>query len=345
MSENFKKTTENENNEKALEILSHLPEFVKLYHNQIRFSTAASSRLNYLRDIELFFEYIADTEKGINHIKDITTATLDNLTSDDINTYLSYIAMYEKDGVVMTNDNVSIKRKLSSIRNLYNFLYNEDMIEHNPASKIKSPKLQKKNIVKMDDEEIKSFLETVEYGTDLTGQKRVYHNKYGKRDYTILALMLGTGIRVSECVGLNLQDVDLKHHCLKLIRKGNKEDIVYFSDELTEILREYIYIYRKKIIPVEGHEDALFYSSQRKRMGIRSIEKMVEKYTLESGMAKHITPHKLRSTFGTKLYNETGDLYLVSSTLGHSSVDTTRRHYADISDQHKEQARNTIKLT
>ena len=91
MSESFKKTTENENNEKALEILSRLPSFVKLYHNQIRFSTAASSRLNYLRDIELFFEYVADTEEGINTIKDITTATLDSLSSDYINTYLSYI--------------------------------------------------------------------------------------------------------------------------------------------------------------------------------------------------------------------------------------------------------------
>ena len=157
--------------------------------------------------------------------------------------------------------------------------------------------------------------------------------------------MLGTGIRVSECAGLNIGDIDLKHHCMKVIRKGGKEDIVYYSDELTQILRDYIYGYRKEKVAVEGHEDALFLSAQRKRISVRSIERLVEKYVADTGNLKHLTAHSLRKTFGSQLYQNTSDLYLVAETLGHASVETTRKHYADITDQHKEANRNAIKLT
>ena len=340
----YKKEKEIKDTEKIMEILSEMPEFMENYHNSINRSTEASSRLNYLRDLLLFFEYISDTENI--KVKDITPETLDNLSTDYLNNYLTYLSQYEKGGTVITNQNVSLSRKQSSLRSLYNYLYGSELIQNNPTAKetFKNPKINKKTIVRMDDEETREFLETVEFGNNLTGQRAAYHNKYAYRDTALLSLMLGTGIRVSECAGLNINDIDLKHHRMKVIRKGNKEDIVYYSDELTEILRDYIYAYRKNLVAVEGHEEALFLSSQRKRMSVRSIERLVEKYAADSGTLKHITAHSLRKTFGSRLYEATSDLYLVADTLGHSSVETTKKHYADITNQHKEEARNLLKL-
>ena len=155
--------------------------------------------------------------------------------------------------------------------------------------------------------------------------------------------MLGTGIRVSECVGLNIQDVDLKNDGIKILRKGGKEATVYFGDEVEELLTEYME-YRKSILAAPGHEDALFLSMQKKRLGVRSVEKMVKKYALSVETLKKITPHKLRSTYGTNLYKETGDIYLVADVLGHTDVNTTKRHYAAIEEDRRKSARNKIKL-
>jgi len=98
------------------------------------------------------------------------------------------------------------------------------------------------------------------------------------------------------------------------------------------------------MIPLTGHEDAFFISMQNKRMGVRSVENMVKKYTQNVTTLKKITPHKLRSTYGTSLYKETGDIYLVASVLGHSDVNTTRKHYAAISDEERMKVTNAVKL-
>ena len=152
-------------------------------------------------------------------------------------------------------------------------------------------------------------------GDELTGQKRVYYEKTKERDLAIVTLLLGTGIRVSECVGLDVEDVDFKNNGIKVTRKGGNEMVVYFGHEV-------------EIVPVAGHEHALFYSTQRKRIGIQAVENLVKKYAGAITTTKKITPHKLRSTYGTTLYQETGDIYLVADVLGHRDVNTTKKHYA-----------------
>ena len=111
------------------------------------------------------------------------------------------------------------------------------------------------------------------------------------------------------------------------------------EDALKEYLKE-----REHIIPEEGHEDALFLSLQRKRMSVRSVEKLVKKYSRIVTPLKKITPHKLRSTYGTNLYRETGDIYLVADVLGHSDVNTTKKHYAALEDERRRSARNKVRL-
>lgn len=158
-----------------------------------------------------------------------------------------------------------------------------------------------------------------------------------------MTLLLGTGLRVSECVGLNITDIDFGVDGLRVHRKGGKEVIVYFGEEVEQALREYLRE-RKEIVTAEGDEDALFLSMQRKRINVRSVENLVKKYAKTVTPLKKITPHKLRSTYGTNLYHETNDIYLVADVLGHSDVNTTKKHYAAQADERRRSARNAVKL-
>ena len=155
--------------------------------------------------------------------------------------------------------------------------------------------------------------------------------------------MLGTGIRVSECVGLDLDDVDLKNNGIKIHRKGGAEVVVYFGEEVRNALCGYMEE-RKLITPVSGDENALFLSTQRRRMGVQAVENMVKKYARQVTPNKKITPHKLRSTYGTTLYKETGDIYLVADVLGHKDVNTTKKHYAAIDEDRRRMAAKAVTL-
>ena len=201
-----------------------------------------------------------------------------------------------------------------------------------------------KEIISLDSDEVAELLELVENaGEHLTGKKKVYYEKNKLRNIAIFTLFLGTGIRVSECVGLNIEDVDFKENRIKIIRKGGKEEYVYFGEDVAEALGNYIELSRCEIEPKEGHEHALFYSIQRRRITVRAVEELVKDYAAQVTSFKHITPHKLRSTYGTALYRQTGDIYLVADVLGHNDVNTTKKHYAAIDDDLKRSAAGAVK--
>lgn len=218
------------------------------------------------------------------------------------------------------------------------------MIKTNPTMLIHMPKIHEKAIIRLDPDEVAKLLEYVEHcGNMLTGQKLTYYQKTKERDLAILTLLLGTGLRVSECVGLDIEDVDFRNNAIKITRKDGNEMFVYFSAEVETALKQYLNV-REKISPAAGHEHALFYSTQRKRIGVQAVENMVKKYARKITTTKNITPHKLRSTYGTTLYQETGDIYLVADVLGHKDVNTTRKHYAAIDDQRRRKAATAVRL-
>lgn len=326
-------------------MLSEFPRYIHEYFRGIDQRTASSTRIGYAKDIKTFYEYLIDSNPALRGSRpsDISLDILNSLEAVDIEEYMEYLKYYIKDGKEFTNGERSIKRKMSALRNLYGYLYKNERLTNNPTVKVDMPKLHDKTIIRMDHDEISDFLDNVEYGGKLTEKQLQYHDKLKNRDLALLTLMLGTGIRVSECVGLDLNDVDFKNNRIKIVRKGGYEAFVYFGDEVNYALIPYI-DERKKIIPVDGHENALFLSSQRKRIGVRSVEILVKKYSRQVTPLKKITPHKLRSTYGTALYQETSDIYLVADVLGHKDVNTTKKHYADIDLQRKEQARNKVNL-
>ena len=209
--------------------------------------------------------------------------------------------------------------------------------------KVDMPKIHEKNIVRLDADEVALLLDEVESGEKLTARQQIYHEKTKTRDMALLTLLLGTGIRVSECVGLDIDDVDFKNNGIKIHRKGGAEVVIYFGDEVRDALLRYMEE-RNQITALDGSTNALFLSLKRSRINVRSVENLVKKYSKLVTNLKNITPHKLRSTYGTALYRETGDIYLVADVLGHKDVNTTKKHYAAIEDDRRRSAAQYVHL-
>lgn len=334
-----------DNELKLRSLLEQLPKFCKQFFIGIETKTASRTRIAYAYDLICFFNYIQDNNPAYNkmNIHDYPITLLNQITSSDIEEYLYYLKVYEKDGQAHTNDECGIKRKLSSLRTFYNYYYKNEYIDTNPASKVDMPKLHEKAIIRLDIDEVASLLDQVESGESLSKKQQTYHEKTKKRDLALLTLLLGTGIRVSECVGLDFDDLDFKNNGIKIHRKGGKEVIVYFGNEVREALADYL-VERNAIQAVDGHTNALFLSMQNKRISVRAVENLVKKYSKLVTTVKNITPHKLRSTYGTNLYRETGDIYLVADVLGHSDVNTTRKHYAAIEEDRRKEAAKYVHL-
>jgi len=330
---------------KLREVLATLPPFCKSFFRGMDNTMSARTKLGYALDLRIFFEFLHEnnSQLGKMPITDYKLAVLDRITKEDIEEYMEYLSYYQKDGKEYKNDERGKARKLASLRSFYNYFYTSELIEKNPAALMKMPKLHEKEIIRLDPDEVATLLDAVENGDHMTKNELRYHAKTKTRDLALLTLLLGTGIRVSECVGLDLQDVDFKNNGIKIRRKGGYEAVIYFGDEVEKALKDYILL-RKEIIPESGHENALFLSMQNRRITVRSVENLVKKYAGKVTSLKKITPHKLRSTYGTALYQETGDIYLVADVLGHKDVNTTRKHYAAQADSRRRMAANVVKL-
>ena len=299
----YKDQQDLKNIEKIREHLQILPRFCGEYFRSLEIRKSTNTRKNYAYDLGVFF-YFLKTNNPYFKDKDIHTLpieVLDMITAMDVEEYLSYLESYTKDG--------------------------------------KLPKIKNKNIIRLDPNEIAQLLDEAESGEKLSGRQLASHEKTKVRDVAILTLLLGTGIRVSECVGLNLEDVDFNNGAIRIIRKGGNEALIYFGDEVSHMNGP-----RKTAEPAAGHEEALFISLNKTRITTRSVERLVKKYSRLVTTVKKITPHKLRSTFGTALYQETGDIYLVADTLGHKDVNTTKKHYAAIDEHRRRMAANVVKL-
>jgi site-specific recombinase XerD len=334
------------NNElKLRKQLASLPPYCKQYFIAVEPNTQSRTRLAYAYDLACFFDYLHENNPICKKmaINEIPLSVLDQLTPMDIEEYLYSLKVYEKDGVAHTNEERGIKRKLASLRSFYNYFFKNELLENNPAVKVGTPKIHDKTIIRLDIDEVAMLLDEVESGESLTERQRKYHERTKTRDLALLTLMLGTGIRVSECVGLNILDVDLKNNGIKVHRKGGAEVIVYFGDEVRTALCDYL-TERQEITAASGHENALFLSMQNKRISVRAVENLVKKYAKLVTNLKKITPHKLRSTYGTSLYQETGDIYLVADVLGHKDVNTTRKHYAALEEDRRRQAAKYVHL-
>ena len=333
-------------------ITRELPQACSDFIRSIAVTTSTLTRLAYAIDLRTFFHFL-QAERVAFSDKKLTLMTdedLEKLTRNDLTAYTEYLTYYfkEEDNSVpnkaYVNHELSIKRKLCSIRSFYDYLFKNQRISSNVTELVPLPKIHEKPIIRLSKDEMTRILNLAQSGDQMSRTQQRYQKITAKRDYALLSLFLGTGIRVSECVGMNLNDVDFENNAFVVTRKGGNQVVLYFPPEVAEALAEYM-DERQQTEALPGHEEALFLSLQKKRITQRAVQNLVKKYAAVAAPLKtKISPHKLRSTYATNLYNETGDIYLVADVLGHSSVDTTRKHYADMTDARRRMAAEHVHL-
>lgn len=318
-----------------------LPDFCMDFFIGIENNTSSLTRYNYSIDIYIFFNYIS---KFIfkKPESQITTDDLNQIKARDIEQFLSYLSYYDLNGKFYKNDEKGKARKLASLRSFFKYLYNHDMIIGNVASKIETPKLHNKEIIRLESNEVSRLLETIESPTAFSKRQQEYNKNTFERDNAIVTLFLGTGIRISELVGLNLESFDFSQNAFLVTRKGGNQSMLYFSNEVAMALKTWLE--KRATLGLDDKERAMFISLQNKRISIRAVENLVKKYAKIASPLKKISPHKLRSTFGTALYKETKDIYIVADVLGHKDVNTTKKHYAAISEDMRKSVANKIVL-
>ena len=334
-------------------IARELPPACGDFFSSIAVTTGTFTRLAYAIDLKTFFHFIQTERYQFSH-KPLYAFTNDDLalvSQSDLTAYIEYLTFYyknEPDGdaqvKALINHDLSIKRKLCSIRSFYDYLFKNNRIPANVTTLVPLPKIHEKPILRLSLEETQRMLEQAATGEGLSPRQQAWHRLTVKRDFALMSLFLGTGIRVSECVGMNIADVDLEDNAFLVTRKGGNQVVLYFPPEVAEALAEYM-AEREKVEALPGHEEALFLSMQKRRITQRAVQNLVKKYAAVAAPLKpRISPHKLRSTFATNLYNKTGDIYLVADVLGHTSVDTTRKHYADMTDARRRMAAEQVEL-
>jgi len=343
---NYHDQTNAQNILKLREMLKELPLFVRDYFSTLSDQTASRTRLGYAYDIKIFFGYLAEEIFDGTPMKEISTSHMTQIESEHIQGFMDYLSYYIPVGEIDTaqqNDAKGKSRKLAAVRGLFKHLYMRKKIAANPAELVEFPKIRQKTITTLEVNEIAKLLDEIDSGESLSPRQKKFHELTKLRDAAIVTLLLGTGMRVSECVGLDLTDIDFETNGLRVVRKGGDEMVLYFGDEVEAALKAYLLV-RTEAPAQEAHENALFLSLQNRRITDRAIQNLVKKYASLTTKLKNISPHKLRSTFGTQLYAETGDIYLVANVLGHSDVNTTRKHYAKMDDTYRRRAANAVRL-
>ena len=263
----------------------------------------------------------------------------ENGSKQNVMNVLSY---YQNDDKMIKNSERGKARKLASVRSFFKYLFNHDMLSSNVASKIQTPKLHTKEIIRLEKDEVSRMLDAVVDPTTFSERQKKYNKNTFERDNAIVTLFLGTGIRISELVGLNVEDFDFSQNAFKVTRKGGNQAILYYSREVYDAMQ--LWLKKRETLDLAPNENAMFVSLQNRRICTRAVENLVKKFAKEGSPLKKISPHKLRSTFGTNLYRETKDIYIVADVLGHKDVNTTKKHYAAINEDMRKSVANVVKI-
>ena len=213
-----------ENTLKLREVLKTLPSFTSEFFRGISTTTSTSTRIKYAYDLRIFFQYLQKENPELAKIPmdQMSVDVLDQVTALDLEEYTEYLKAYiGSQESYTTNGEKGLKRKLSALRTFYSYYFKKELIETNPTLLIDMPKLHEKEIIRLEPNEVAELLDFIEScGDGLSNHQRAYYEKTKERDFAIITLLLGTGIRVSECVGLDIEDVDFKNNGIKVFRKG-----------------------------------------------------------------------------------------------------------------------------
>ena len=250
---------------------------------------------SYGRDLRQFQTYLQNGE--FEDIKDSSRTTI-----------VDYLNSLKSQGKAVS----TISRNIAALKSFYQYLVKENYLEHDPAEKLETPKLEKK---------LPKILSIAEV-EELLKQPNV-RLSVGLRDKAMLELLYATGIRVSEIIALNISDVNLDMGYVKCYGKGSKERIVPLGSIAVKSVHEYVNKGRSKIVRTY-EEPALFLNHHGNRLTRQGFWKIIKKYASQANIVKEITPHTLRHSFATHLLENGADLRSVQEMLGHADISTTQ---------------------
>ncbi len=342
----YKDQKENEARLKADAISKEMPSFVRAFFMAEENHLAGMTLYSYASQLKTFFEFLRENNPyfGKKEMIQITTDDMGLLTDADIAEFLHDLRMPKKrksnpgDSVC---SETTIMHYMVSLNRLFNYLAAHRYIRSNPVELIKRGRVKKKEIVYLERDEKQELLDVIESGDKLTENQKKFHDlKTSKRDTAICTIFLDTGIRVSELVGINVNDINFAKHGIRVFRKGGNFDTVYMSDRAEEIMNDYLTNGRPSYKPSDK-EEAVFLNRSGGRISVRSVQKLVKKYMLSAvpDKADRITPHKLRTTFAENMLMKTGDVEKVQKLMGHSSISSTM-HYVTSTEEAIEAVRN-----
>lgn len=360
MSEFYKNYTNSNSLQKCEELLTTLPYFCEGYIISTSRYNKPLTQLAYLQRLSVFFEWLHENNPYFKK-KNITDISIDDmglLKKSDIEEFLYHIDKYgaltkeeikdyrAKDKIIIPTKAATGNNYISALNSLYNYFLDNEYLEKSPVARIRHKKETKRPVIALDDYQKDKFIQTIDYGSEfMTKKQNEFREKTMIRDRTIVILMARTGIRVSELVGLDIDDIDFRKNRFSVIRKRGKEEFVYFDDEVKNCLEEWLFD-RETYHPVDD-ERALFITNMGKnkggRMSVRSIQLLVKKYAVigTPEIGEKFTPHKLRSTCATDIINKTGDINYAKNVLGHENITTTTRYILD-NEKQKEENRNIL---
>jgi integrase/recombinase XerC len=288
--------------------------WIEKFLDHLRFQRNASPHTirNYTSDLEQFLHFLTHTPQGELRAEP-ELEQIDNLT---IREFLG--DLYQR-----KNKKSSVARKLASLRSFMKFLSIHGMIQVNPAKIVASPKLDSRLPDYMTMDAVNNLMEIPDANTDA-----------GKRDRSILELLYGSGLRVSELVGLNLGDISLRERLVRVVGKGRKERIVPFGKTASAALEAYLEVRSKRIQTAQSSQaktrvlesEAVFLNLRGGRLTGRSIGNIVNHHVAELAQRLKVHPHTLRHTFATHMLNAGADLRAIQELLGHESLSTTQKY-------------------
>ena len=326
----YKSEKEKELKRKLDEELKTMPDFVREYMVAKSISRSPSTLYAYFIDMRVFLSFIKERDHLQMSLADMGLDILGRVKPRDILEYRDYLSN--------TNSLVGIKRKFSSLSAVYTYFCKTGALSSNPVRAVDMPKISQKRVEVLKDNEIERIFDAIETGSSLSENARKrFHESTKYRDMAIVALLLSSGIRLSELVGLDIRDIDFDHpeedssgnviYEAYVSRKGGNEDRIYLTEETIGYIQRYMETNRKEMLKAEG-----------------SVEALIKKHAMTAVPTKNVHPHMFRKTRGTRIYNETNDLKLTAAILGDKSVEVVSTHYVAGNEQNRKDAANIGKL-
>lgn len=319
------------------ELPERVEEFLKYMKNIRRKSINTID--GYEVDLRMLFRYLRykkELSKQMS-IKDINKIDISNINDNfikainisDLNNFISYLAE------VRDNQEAAQARKIATIRSFYKYMFKNDLVDNNISLKLENVEIPKRNPIYLTLSETKTLANVV----------RESDKRFSIRNITIITIFLNTGVRLSELVGLDINNINFEYKTISVIGKGNKQRTIPMNQSTEESLIKY-FKYRNTIEDtiLPEHKEAVFISSKNCRIGKRSIERIVKEYVKETGLdkTKKITPHKFRHTSATLMHKYGKvDIRTLQKILGHSSP-TVTQIYTSVDDEQMQEAVNSM---